>query len=154
VNNFSWVIEGEIAGMARPIGREDGLWRWLKEKGVGLVVCLTLAPPAADEMAAAGIDVLHVPVADFSAPTVEDIEKFLEQARFYRHEGKGIVVHCGAGVGRTGTMIACYLVDRGMTSREAIDLVRRKRPGSIETADQEEAVHALAVKSKKGRRKN
>jgi atypical dual specificity phosphatase len=146
VNNFSWVIENEIAGMARPFVRDDGLWKWVAGKGVGLVVSLTGAVPEAGAMAAAGIDSLHIPVEDFAAPTGDDIEKFLQSARFYRHEGKAIVVHCGAGIGRTGTMIACYLVDQGMAPGEAVELVRRKRPGSIETEDQEQAVHALAAR--------
>lgn len=144
MNNFSWVVEGEIAGMARPYGRDDSLWPWLAHKGIALVVSLTAAPPDANVLAAQGIDVLHVPVEDFSAPTPQDIDAFLDRARFYRHEHKAIVVHCGAGIGRTGTMIACYLVDKGMKPDDAIALVRKKRPGSIETQEQEQAVHNLA----------
>mgnify|MGYP000910473167 CR=1 FL=1 len=148
MNNFSWVVEGEIAGMARPYGRDESLWPWLADKDIALVVCLTAAPPDANTLAAHGIDVMHVPVEDFSAPTPEDIEKFLERARFYRHEKKAIVVHCGAGIGRTGTMIACYLVDKGMKPDEAIALVRKKRPGSIETVEQEQAVRDLARRTR------
>lgn len=146
VNNFSWVVDKEIAGMARPDGRDKRLWRWLRDQGVGLVVSLTGAIPDADAMAAQGIDSLHIPVADFSAPTAEDVDKFLQTARFYRHEGKAIVVHCGAGVGRTGTMIACYLVDQGKSPDDAIALVRKKRPGSIETNEQEQAVRDVALR--------
>lgn len=146
MNNFSWVIEGEIAGMARPYGRDAGLWPWLAQQGIRLVVSLTGAIPDANELAAAGIDLLHIPVEDFSPPGEEDIDRFLGTARFYRHEGKAIVVHCGAGVGRTGTMIACYLVDKGMTAPEAIELVRKRRPGSIETLEQEQAVFELAAR--------
>ncbi|HCA46062.1 MAG TPA: protein-tyrosine-phosphatase, partial [Armatimonadetes bacterium] len=49
-------------------------------------------------------------------------------------------VHCMAGLGRTGTMIACYLVSQGMPAEEAIAEVRRARPGSIQTEQQEQAV--------------
>ena len=41
MNNFSWVVEGEIAGMARPYGRDESLWPWLADKDIALVVCLT-----------------------------------------------------------------------------------------------------------------
>jgi len=148
LNGFSWVRENEIAGMSRPLGRAEGLWAWLAERNVGLVVSLTTQPPDADLLATQGIDLLHLPVPDFSAPSDEVIEEFLARARFYRHEGKAIVVHCGAGIGRTGTMIACYLVDQGMEPADAIELVRKKRPGSVETPEQERAVYALAERAR------
>ena len=50
------------------------------------------------------------------------------------------MVHCSAGLGRTGTMLASYLVQRGSNTAEALAQVRKRRPGSIETADQELAV--------------
>jgi atypical dual specificity phosphatase len=144
MNGFSWVVENEIAGMARPEPRSEAIWAWLAERNIGLVVSLTTAAPDAGVLARYGLDLLHLPVPDFSAPNQEVIREFLEKARFYRHEGKAIVVHCGAGIGRTGTLIACYLVDKGMDPGEAITKVREARPGSIETPDQERAVRALA----------
>jgi protein tyrosine phosphatase len=55
-----------------------------------------------------------------------------------------VAVHCGAGLGRSGTPIAAYLVSQGAAPDDAIALVRARRPGSIETAEQEVAVHEFA----------
>ncbi|MCC7508473.1 MAG: dual specificity protein phosphatase family protein [Planctomycetes bacterium] len=148
MNGFSWVIEGEIAGMARPPRGAESIWRWLADHGVGLVVSLTSAAPDAGELARHGLELLHLPVPDFTAPSAADIDTFLEHARFQRHEKRAIVVHCGAGIGRTGTLIACYLVDKGMTPDDAIAKVRKARPGSIETADQEDAIRELEQRLK------
>ncbi|MCA8915837.1 MAG: dual specificity protein phosphatase family protein [Planctomycetes bacterium] len=146
MNGFSWVIENEIAGMARPDHAAEGLWQWLADRNVGLVVSLTGSAPDANLLARYGIELLHLPVPDFTPPSHEAIDAFLQQARFYRHEGKAVVVHCGAGIGRTGTMIACYLVDKGFRPDEAISIVRSARPGSIETPEQELAVQDLAAR--------
>lgn len=146
MNGFSWVIENEIAGMARPQLRADALWEWLAGQGIGLVVSLTRDAPDAGLLARFGVDLAHLPVPDFTPPTPAGIDEFLEKAHFYRHEGKSIVVHCGAGMGRTGTMIACYLVGKGMSAADAIEIVRQARPGSIETLAQEECVVELAAR--------
>ena len=55
-------------------------------------------------------------------------------------EAKPVLVHCGEGKGRTGTVLAAYLVSKGATADEAIERVRKLRPGSIENLDQENAI--------------
>jgi atypical dual specificity phosphatase len=59
--------------------------------------------------------------------------------------------HCLGGVGRTGTMVACYLVVRGATPREAIAEVRARRPGSIQTGEQERVVHRYGAETARDR---
>ena len=55
---------------------------------------------------------------------------------------QAVAVHCLWGIGRTGTMLACYLV-KGMnlTAEQAIQDVRVQRPYSIETYEQEELLY-------------
>ena len=56
----------------------------------------------------------------------------------------GVAVHCGAGLGRTGVVLACYFVHKGLTAQNAIGRVRRLRPGSIETDEQADAIAEFA----------
>jgi atypical dual specificity phosphatase len=52
-----------------------------------------------------------------------------------------VVVHCLAGLGRTGSILACYLVSMEMPANNAISSIREWRPGSIETLEQEAVVY-------------
>lgn len=62
---------------------------------------------------------------------------------------QAVAVHCALGFGRTGTMLACYLVkERGLAAGDAIAEIRRLRPGSIETYEQEKAVFQFYQRTK------
>jgi atypical dual specificity phosphatase len=60
-----------------------------------------------------------------------------------------VAVHCGAGLGRTGVILACWFVSKNLSVKNAIARVRRLRPGSIETESQEEAVAEFARRNGK-----
>jgi len=139
IRNFSWLIEGEIAGMAKPASSVYDL-EFLKENGFEAIVSLTEFPLNEALVEEFGFSVKHIPVRDFEAPTLEQVKDFIAFAEKARAEGKKLVVHCDAGIGRTGTVLACYLVSKGYNAAEAIEEVRVKRPGSVETIEQEELV--------------
>merc|ERR1711994_959125 len=85
------------------------------------------------------LNMIHMPVVEFTAPSLTQVEEFVkivEQAQINKEK---VVVHCHWGRGRTGTMLACYLVKhQNMSPAEAIRFVRKCRPYSIETEEQEE----------------
>ncbi len=147
IRNFSWIIEDEIAGMAKPASSVCD-FEFLKEKGLEAIVSLTECPLSGVLIEEFGFSVKHIPVRDFHPPTLKQVEDFLIFAKNSRDQGKKLVVHCEAGMGRTGTLLACYLVSKGRTATDAIDEVRTKRPGSIETMEQEEVVLELESKNK------
>ncbi len=147
---FSWVIEDELAAMACPDGRPED-FRELRRRGVGALVNLTTHAWPEELIERSGLQYLWLSIPDFAAPAPDQIERLVEFCDENVASGRAVAVHCIAGRGRTGTMIACYLVHRGREPREAISYVRALRPGSIETAAQEEAVHAYAARRAAGR---
>lgn len=144
--NFSFVIPGQLAGLACP-GSQAPLAHDLKclaAEGIGALVSLTRAAPDPEVVRRAALEPLHLPVEDFTPPTLGQIRSFVEFARRVIDSGHGVAVHCAAGQGRTGTMLACYLVSLGLPPEEAMDSVRAIRPGSIETPQQEARVREYA----------
>jgi atypical dual specificity phosphatase len=140
-NNFSWVDRPLLAAMARPQDRSE--LDWLRRQGIQLVICLTEDRPRRDWINEAGLFALHVPIVDMEAPTQEQMEQCVSAMQKAHERQMGVVVHCGAGLGRTGVILACYFVTKGLTAANAIARVRRIRPGSIETDGQAEAVETF-----------
>lgn len=141
--NFSWLIKDVIAGMARPSSIIADL-EFLKDCGIDAIVSLTETPLHKTFIEEFGFEYKHIPIEDLTAPTQEQIEEFVSYVNKCISSGRKIVVHCEAGIGRTGTMLACYLVNKGYSAKDAITEVRNKRPGSIETFEQEETVMKYA----------
>jgi atypical dual specificity phosphatase len=157
IYNFSYVLPGKLAGCGQ-IGRGGALGNDLVElsaQGIGAVVTLTERPLVLSVMEEMGFRYLHIPVRDFTPPTRGQMREFVEFVDQCLADDVAVVAHCAAGVGRTGTMLACYLVTQGRSASEAIAEVRHVRPGSIETADQERCIADFqkSVKIKKRRKK-
>ncbi|MGH3087884.1 MAG: dual specificity protein phosphatase family protein [Rubrobacteraceae bacterium] len=141
----AWVAEG-VLGCACP--RTEQALAALSERGVRIIVNLHGRPYDPRSLARHLLTEIHLPVEDFAAPSPEQIEHGVEVIFKAQAAGEAAAVHCGGGLGRTGTLLACYLVYRdGLGAREAIEQVRFLRPGSVETAAQVAAVEAWARRS-------
>jgi hypothetical protein len=98
----------------------------------------------AEATEAARIEHLWLPIREGAAPASLDamfalVKRILESVR----EGENVVIHCRSGLGRSGMVAACCLVALGASVAEAVEVVRRVRPGAIETRAQELCVHAF-----------
>jgi atypical dual specificity phosphatase len=141
-SNFSWIERPFLAAMARPEGPEE--LQWLRQEGIQILISLTEEPPRPGWLEDAGLLLFHVPMVDMEAPSLEQLEKCISAIERARQQEMGAVVHCGAGLGRTGVVLACHFVVKGHTPATAIAQVRRLRPGSIETEDQADIVQSFA----------
>ncbi len=154
VLNFSWVQAEQLAGMAQPgLARSlDEDLAFLQGQGLRLLVSLTEEPTSEKELKAHGMELLHLPVADFTPPGLGQMNQFARRNEASLAQGRPVGVHCTAGMGRTGTMLASWFVWQGMEGVEAIQEIRRLRPGSIETPEQEAAVLAFSRSLRGGER--
>jgi atypical dual specificity phosphatase len=139
--NFSWVMDGKLAGHGAITTIDD--IDFIKRQGIRALVRMAGGEPATSmhpKLLLSGLNDLHLPVTDFSAPTQRQIAAMIDFINSSIAKGRPVSVSCGAGYGRAGTILACYLVTRGLSAHEAIEAIRDKRPGSIETPEQEQAV--------------
>ncbi len=135
--NFSWVIEGLLAGSGIPQSEKE--MKWVKEKGVKAVITLIEEPLS--QSLISGLDYKHVPIIDKSAPGLNEIEEAVDFVDMSLKEERPIMVHCRAGKGRTGTILIAYMIKiKGLDADSAIQKIQEMRPGSLEDVSQEMAV--------------
>lgn len=120
----------------------------MQEQGVDTIVSLTETPLDGEALAAFNFEVLHMPFPDRHAPTEEQIDTYTAFLDEQLGTGRSVMVHCLGGYGRTGTMLVCYLIHCGAKADEALAEMRRLRPWSVETEEQEEAVFAYEERIK------
>jgi atypical dual specificity phosphatase len=143
---FSWINKPLLAAMGEPLEYEEFVW--LRKQGIQLIVSLTEMPPRRDWINNAGLMQVHEPVEDMSPPEQQQIDSVLTAMERANQHGMGVAVHCAAGLGRTGVILACYLVSQGEGAADAVARVRELRPGSIETQGQVDAIHEFARRKK------
>ena len=167
MRGFYWLIEGGLAGCARPGQRHgrstvgdgpgpsdapappdplDEDLAWLRSRGIGAVLSLTETPLTTGALARQGLEELHLAVDDLTAPTPWQLEQALEFIDRQRSRGRGVAVHCLVGQGRTGTVLAAYLIRGGLSPEAALREVRSVCPGAVGSREQEHALHALATR--------
>ena len=110
--------------------------KWVFDNGVKSIV--TMTENALPESWVKDTKYLHVPTEDLNAPDIDQIEEAVDFIHERINNNEPVMVHCAAGIGRTGTILACYLIKyQKYSAKEAIEKVRKERPGSIQSEKQE-----------------
>ena len=162
MRNFSYVIPNELAGASTPNCPKhiDGL----EHLGITLVVTLTEEEPLVEDWFLENkrkIRNVFFPVPNYNPPSIEQMEAIDSVVRKEILRGGQVLVHCGGGKGRAGSVISCLLIKYGLngiknqilkeartdeidgaffSSEQVMKIVRDMRPGSVETTRQEQFI--------------
>ena len=136
-DKFSWLIKSKLAGSGIPTSINEV--QWVLDQGIKSVVTIREEP--LDESWTRDINYLHVLSNDMGVPEFNDLIHTVDFIHRRITSNEPVLVHCLAGMGRTGVILACYLVKyQNMSADEATQKVRKERPGSIQSYPQEEII--------------
>ena len=148
-------LAGQLFIMPKPRG---GDWlademHGLRNMGVDVLVSLLEGSEVVelgleDEAAlfeACGGQFVQYPIRDRTVPSNTDFSLLVESLANDVERGKGVAVHCRAGIGRSGLVVSCVLIKLGVPSDDAIDKLSAARRLKIpDTREQEEWIHAFS----------
>ncbi len=141
-------LAGKVYAGPMPFSSHDpkgDLYKAYRSSGVSVVVMLVSDEECLEKTGFdlrrfyvdEGLQVIHVPAADFSVPHRADLEKAVDQVLALARDGKHIAVHCHYGIGRTG-LFSAFLGRRalGLSGLEAMFWIRGLIPGALEVPEQ------------------
>lgn len=141
---FAWVVAGKLAGTPLPgvVNDIDIDLQALKRCGITVLVSLTEQDIDQVALARNGMRNVYLPVHDREPPTVSQLQMLMLKMKRLLLDGEVLAVHCLAGLGRTGTVLAAWLVFEGITAQEALRRVREIEPQYVQSEQQENALSA------------
>ncbi|MDG6998812.1 MAG: dual specificity protein phosphatase family protein [Nitrososphaerota archaeon] len=127
--NFSF-IDDNVSGSGLPLLKSE--IDWTKKMGITSILSLTEFPLI--QKWVKDLEYKDVPICDHSIPTLDQLSEAVEYVLLNVKRNNKVLVHCLAGKGRTGTVLAAYLcIKNRITPEESLKVLRLERPGSVET---------------------
>lgn len=144
---FLWVKRGRLAGTPLPgvVQPVEYDMTALKRMGVTVLVTLTEDPMDQGVLGRHGMRGIWCPIPDMHPPTVTEAWTLCTDIEAALVEGDVVAVHCYAGLGRTGTMLASYLIWEGQSAVSALEFVRRLDPRWVQSDAQVQFLDRFAA---------
>lgn len=140
---ISWIEPNLLAASAIPIDAKD--LQSLHDQGLRAIISLTEQPLtifksiSMELLKKIDIIYLHVPVPDQHPPTMEQAHAIVQFIEAMRTQQRPVLVHCHAGIGRTGTILHLYYIAQSLSFDQANDMVKRRRPYSAMLSSRQQA---------------
>lgn len=143
---FLWLKKGKLAGTPLPGVYFDVEYdlKALQRVGITRLITLTETPLDAAALEPFGIQSVWEPIPDMEAPSIEQGIRICKKIEALLAEGEVIAVHCRAGLGRTGTVLAAHLIWEGRDSLSALEYVRRIEPRWVQSETQIEFLSSFS----------
>ena len=146
---FTWLVPGQIAGTPWPgiVADADYDLAALQDAGITHLLTLTEYPYPAAVAASYQISSIHAPIVDMQPPSFEQAIELCRKIDELLSNGNVVAVHCKAGLGRTGTILAAYWLwcaQPRLSGTQAIQHIRSLNGGMIQSIVQEEFLENFA----------
>jgi protein-tyrosine phosphatase len=131
------------------VGGQHRLRGLAQMRDLGIAAVVNMREESDDAQRGLALDhYLWLSTTDDTSPTPENLERGVNFISHHIAEGRGVYIHCAAGVGRAPLMAAAYLVSTGMSATQAWDTIRQARPFIRPTPPQITALETFAAQHK------
>jgi len=128
---FVWIEKGKLAGSGYPASRKQ--LEWIAAQGIDVVLTLTEKPLPTELTDCIEMEFVHLSMRDHGVPDPSTLDQGVALVQTRIGEAKNVLVHCLAGEGRTGCVLAAYLiVTRKLSGDQAISILRDIKPTFVE----------------------